>query len=64
MCFNPSYIFFSAFVPYRPEEKAVNYPTRPVDNTADFEGTASIQPSQPVSRVLQLFNLLKAENDV
>ncbi|KAJ8447738.1 hypothetical protein Cgig2_015101 [Carnegiea gigantea] len=38
----------NAFVPYRPDEKAVNYPTRPVDNTADFEGTASIQPSQPV----------------
>ncbi|KAM0974098.1 hypothetical protein FF1_017346 [Malus domestica] len=30
-------------------EKVVNYPTRPVDTTTDFEGTTSIQPSQPVS---------------
>ncbi|GMY12585.1 cyclin-dependent kinase E-1 [Fagus crenata] len=30
-------------------EKAVNYPTRPVDRTTDFEGTTSLQPSQPVS---------------
>ncbi|GMG99840.1 hypothetical protein Nepgr_001680 [Nepenthes gracilis] len=39
----------NAFVPSRPEEKVVNYPTRPVDTTTDFEGTTSIQPSQPVS---------------
>ncbi|KAH7520556.1 cyclin-dependent kinase E-1 isoform X2 [Ziziphus jujuba] len=30
-------------------EKVVNYPTRPVDTTTDFEGTTSLQPSQPVS---------------
>ncbi|KAL6219923.1 hypothetical protein ACLB2K_007681 [Fragaria x ananassa] len=30
-------------------EKAVNYLTRPVDTTTDFEGTTSLQPSQPVS---------------
>ncbi|KAM3709477.1 hypothetical protein ACB098_02G176500 [Castanea mollissima] len=30
-------------------DKAVNYPTRPVDRTTDFEGTTSLQPSQPVS---------------
>ncbi|GAB4835519.1 Cyclin-dependent kinase E-1 [Ancistrocladus abbreviatus] len=39
----------NAFVPARPEEKVVTYPTRPVDTTTDFEGTTSIQPSQPVS---------------
>ncbi|TQE06117.1 hypothetical protein C1H46_008313 [Malus baccata] len=38
----------SALVPTQ-GEKAVNYPTRPVDTTTDFEGTTSIQPSQPVS---------------
>ncbi|KAK4584345.1 hypothetical protein RGQ29_022180 [Quercus rubra] len=32
-----------------PNDKAVNYPTRPVDRTTDFEGTTSLQPSQPVS---------------
>ncbi|BFG30353.1 hypothetical protein CerSpe_166270 [Prunus speciosa] len=30
-------------------EKVVNYPIRPVDTATDFEGTTSIQPSQPVS---------------
>ncbi|KAB2614418.1 cyclin-dependent kinase E-1-like [Pyrus ussuriensis x Pyrus communis] len=30
-------------------EKVVNYPTRPVDTTTNFEGTTSIQPSQSVS---------------
>ncbi|KAL5555198.1 hypothetical protein UlMin_037434 [Ulmus minor] len=30
-------------------ERAVNYPTRPVDTTTDFEGTTSLQPSQPPS---------------
>lgn len=37
----------SALVP-SPGEKVVNYPTRPVDTTTDFEGTTSLQPSQPV----------------
>lgn len=32
-----------------PTDKVVNYPTRPVDRTTDFEGTTSLQPSQPVS---------------
>lgn len=27
----------------------MNYPTRPVDTTTDFEGTISLQTSQPVS---------------
>lgn len=45
---------FSALVPTQ-GEKVVNYPTRPVDTTTDFEGTTSIQPSQPVCfMVLQL----------
>ena len=26
----------------------MNYPIRPVDRTTDFEGTTSLQPSQPV----------------
>lgn len=39
----------SALVPPQPGEKVVNYPTRPVDTTTDFEGTISLQPSQPVS---------------
>ncbi|WJZ92212.1 hypothetical protein VitviT2T_011223 [Vitis vinifera] len=30
-------------------EKVMNYPTRPVDTTTDFEGTNSLQTSQPVS---------------
>ncbi|GAB2277276.1 Cyclin-dependent kinase E-1 [Dionaea muscipula] len=38
----------NTFVPSRPEEKVVNYPTRPVDTNTDFEGTTNIQPSQPV----------------
>ncbi|GMY11580.1 cyclin-dependent kinase E-1 [Fagus crenata] len=29
--------------------KVVNYPIRPVDRTTDFEGTTSLQPSQPVT---------------
>eukprot|EP00262_Sarcandra_glabra_P017921 TRINITY_DN6274_c0_g1_i4.p1 TRINITY_DN6274_c0_g1~~TRINITY_DN6274_c0_g1_i4.p1 ORF type:complete len:162 (+),score=32.93 TRINITY_DN6274_c0_g1_i4:365-850(+) len=39
----------NALVPGQPGEKAVNYPARPVDTTTDFEGTTSVQPSQPVS---------------
>ncbi|OMP02902.1 hypothetical protein COLO4_10747 [Corchorus olitorius] len=39
----------NALVPSQPGEKIVNYPTRPVDQNTDFEGTTSIQPSQPVS---------------
>nr|XP_033515306.1 cyclin-dependent kinase E-1-like [Nicotiana tomentosiformis]XP_033515307.1 cyclin-dependent kinase E-1-like [Nicotiana tomentosiformis] len=39
----------NALVPPQPGEKIVNYPTRPVDTTTDFEGTISLQPSQPVS---------------
>lgn len=38
----------SALVPNSQGEKVVNYPTRPVDTTTDFEGTTSLQPSQPV----------------
>ncbi|XP_025884513.1 cyclin-dependent kinase E-1 isoform X2 [Solanum lycopersicum] len=38
-----------ALVPPQPGEKVVNYPTRPVDTTTDFEGTISLQTSQPVS---------------
>lgn len=38
----------SALVPTQPGEKVVNYPARPVDTTTDFEGTASVQSSQPV----------------
>ncbi|KAG5534039.1 hypothetical protein RHGRI_022253 [Rhododendron griersonianum] len=38
-----------ALVPSQPGEKVVTYPTRPVDTTTDFEGTTSLQPSQPVS---------------
>ncbi|KAK4341039.1 hypothetical protein RND71_039540 [Anisodus tanguticus] len=37
----------NALVPPQPGEKVVNYPTRPVDTTTDFEGTISLQPSQP-----------------
>lgn len=37
----------SALVPSQ-GEKVVNYPTRPVDTTTDFEGTTSLQPTQPV----------------
>lgn len=39
----------NALVPSQPGEKIVNYPTRPVDTTTDFEGTTSLQSSQPVS---------------
>ncbi|KAK9266214.1 hypothetical protein L1049_012417 [Liquidambar formosana] len=39
----------NALVPCQSGEKVVNYPTRPVDTTTDFEGTTSLQPSQPVS---------------
>ncbi|KAJ6826674.1 cyclin-dependent kinase E-1 [Iris pallida] len=39
----------NALVPSQPGEKTVNYPTRPVDTTADFEGTTSIQPPQQLS---------------
>ncbi|KAK6923699.1 Protein kinase domain [Dillenia turbinata] len=39
----------SALVPSQPGEKVVNYPTRPVDTTTDFEGTTSLQSSQSVS---------------
>lgn len=42
------HIMFSALVSQQPGEKVVNYPVRPVDTTTDFEGTASLQPSQPV----------------
>ncbi|EXC33094.1 Cyclin-dependent kinase E-1 [Morus notabilis] len=38
----------NGLVPFQ-GEKVVNYPTRPVDTTTDFEGTTSLQPSQPVS---------------
>lgn len=41
-------VMFSALVSQQPGEKVVNYPVRPVDTTTDFEGTASLQPSQPV----------------
>ncbi|GMP32831.1 hypothetical protein CsSME_00006408 [Camellia sinensis var. sinensis] len=37
----------NALVPSQPGEKVVNYPTRPVDTTTDFEGTTSLQSSQP-----------------
>ncbi|XP_042489261.1 cyclin-dependent kinase E-1-like isoform X1 [Macadamia integrifolia] len=39
----------NALVPCQPGDKVVNYPARPVDTTTDFEGTTSVQPSQPVS---------------
>ncbi|KAJ8764882.1 hypothetical protein K2173_010347 [Erythroxylum novogranatense] len=38
----------NALVPSQPGEKAINYPTRPVDTNTDFEGTTSLQPPQPV----------------
>lgn len=38
-------------MPSQPGEKTVNYPARPVDQTADFEGTVPVQPSQPVPKV-------------
>lgn len=37
----------NAFVPCQSGEKTINYPARPVDTTADFEGTASVQPQPP-----------------
>ncbi|KAK2391233.1 cyclin-dependent kinase G-2 [Trifolium repens] len=39
----------NALVPCQPGEAFVNYPTRPVDTTTDFEGTTNMQQSQPVS---------------
>ncbi|XP_057971541.1 cyclin-dependent kinase E-1 isoform X1 [Malania oleifera] len=39
----------NALVPSQPTEKVVNYPIRPVDTNTDFEGTTSLQPSQPPS---------------
>ncbi|XP_019415350.1 PREDICTED: cyclin-dependent kinase E-1-like isoform X1 [Lupinus angustifolius] len=39
----------NALVPCQPGETFVNYPTRPVDTTTDFEGTANLQPPQSVS---------------
>ncbi|XP_074307903.1 cyclin-dependent kinase E-1 isoform X2 [Silene latifolia] len=41
----------NAFVPSRPEDKAINYPARPVDSNTHFEGTTSIQPPQQVPPV-------------
>lgn len=39
----------SALVPSQAgAEKVMNYPTRPVDTTTDFEGTTSLQTSQQV----------------
>ncbi|KAL0544371.1 hypothetical protein IC582_019485 [Cucumis melo] len=40
---------YNALVPNQPGEKVINYPTRPVDTTTDFEGTTSLQPSQTVT---------------
>lgn len=39
----------NALVPPQPGEKVVSYPTRPVDTATDFEGTISLQTSQPVT---------------
>ncbi|KAL5053036.1 hypothetical protein RYX36_033718 [Vicia faba] len=39
----------NALVPCQPGEPFVNYPTRPVDTTTDFEGTTNMQQSQLVS---------------
>ncbi|KAF5734978.1 Cyclin-dependent kinase E-1 [Tripterygium wilfordii] len=39
----------NSLVPSLSGEKTVNYPTRPVDTTTDFEGTTNLQPPQPVS---------------
>jgi len=41
-------IMISALVPCQLGEKIVNYPTRPVDNTTDLEGTTNLPPSQAV----------------
>ncbi|KAJ4773502.1 Protein kinase superfamily protein [Rhynchospora pubera] len=39
----------NALVPTQPGEKIIAYPVRPVDTNTDFEGTATLQPSQPPS---------------
>ncbi|AQK66278.1 Cyclin-dependent kinase E-1 [Zea mays] len=39
----------NALLPSQPGEKIVQYPIRPVDTTTDFEGTTSLQPTQPPS---------------
>ncbi|KAL6642608.1 hypothetical protein ACP70R_020789 [Stipagrostis hirtigluma subsp. patula] len=39
----------NALLPSQPGEKIVQYPVRPVDTTTDFEGTTSLQPTQPPS---------------
>lgn len=39
----------NALVPSQPGEKIVAYPVRPVDTSTDFEGTTSLQPTQPPS---------------
>lgn len=49
---------FSSLVSPQPGDKVVNYPVRPVDTTTDFEGTASLQPSQPVGCTYVVLNLL------
>jgi hypothetical protein len=41
----------SALLPSQPGEKIVQYPVRPVDTTTDFEGTTSLQPTQPVTQL-------------
>lgn len=46
---NEFVIFVSvALVPSQPGEKLVNYPTRPVDASTDFEGTTNIHPHHQV----------------
>ncbi|XP_047094032.1 cyclin-dependent kinase E-1 [Lolium rigidum] len=39
----------NALIPSQPGEKIVAYPIRPVDTSTDFEGTTSLQPTQPPS---------------
>ncbi|KAK1262893.1 Cyclin-dependent kinase E-1 [Acorus gramineus] len=39
----------NTLVTSQPGEKIVLYPARPVDGSTDFEGSTSVQPSQPVS---------------
>uniref|UniRef100_A0A0D9XMY8 Cyclin-dependent kinase E-1 n=1 Tax=Leersia perrieri TaxID=77586 RepID=A0A0D9XMY8_9ORYZ len=39
----------NALLPSQAGEKIVQYPVRPVDTTTDFEGTTSLQPTQPPS---------------
>ncbi|XP_047165043.1 cyclin-dependent kinase E-1 isoform X1 [Vigna umbellata] len=41
----------NALVPCQLGEKIVNYPTRPVDNTTDLEGTTNLPASQAVTAV-------------